>query len=165
MHIKRYHLGMGECQCYKMCLQFPSVYRPVILTPRTNFGDQGTERWNQTDIWKRLLVISLHKQGSSSKPYRTGRLWENMVSWPWYQIMESLSTDVFGRVTDGDRTSLYRHCNQCACVDVFWQNCHGREKRLFSVRVVPWDNIQFRNSDLRLASVNKEHLCCSQITL
>ena len=32
-----------------------------------------------------------------------------------------------------------------------WTRSHGREKMLFSVRVVPSDNIQFRNSDFRLA--------------
>ena len=40
---------------------------------------------------------------------------------------------------------------------------HGREKRLFSVRVVPWGNTQFRNSDFRLASVNKKRLCSSPL--
>ena len=80
---------------------------------------------------------------------------------PW---IESLSMDVFD-----SRTSTGSHCFGIS-INAHALTCltrsHGREKRLFSVRVVPWDNyIQFRKSDFRLASVDQKCLCCSLTTL
>ena len=61
---------------------------------------------------------------------------------------------------DANRKSSFRHCNQCACVDVLTRS-HGREKRLFSFRVVPCEKISFWNGDFRLASLNQKRLCFS----
>ena len=66
---------------------------------------------------------------------------------------------------DVNRKSLFRHCNQCSWVDVFDRKPRKLERKLerttgshglFSVRVLSCDNISFRNSDFRLASVKSK---------
>ena len=66
------------------------------------------------------------------------------------------------RFTDVNRKSLFRHRNQCAELTSLTRS-HRREKRLFSIRVVPWDNNIIRNSDFRLVFVNQKRPCLSSL--